>query len=397
MKKITALVLCLVLMMALCACGGTSIESYEEAPVAPPETAEAPEAAEEAENTAPGYSAYAPETVVGTINGKDVTWMEYCYWLTDYVSYLQQLSAAYGITLNGWDANDLSSTDTNGTVVLLNAQRAVLQHHAVQDKAEELGIALDEADRAMLLEVVEANADQGLGDADGVCTEEELAAFDAYLAERNVDRAFFDYLNEVSLLADKLYIDAYGENNEKYADEEVAAFAAANGFMAAKHILLLTKDMSTGEALPEEEIASQKALAEDLLAQLQAVEDKTEQEELFDKLMAEYTEDNGYESNPDGYVFGEGQMVPEFENAVKALEEYGLSGIVESSYGYHIVFRIPVDPDGVLGNDQNGNPVTLRSQAVGNAFNADMQSWMDAAEVVWNEGFEALDLTAVFG
>lgn len=38
----------------------------------------------------------------------------------------------------------------------------------------------------------------------------------------------------------------------------------------AKHILLLTQDSQTGQALSEEEAAQKKAKAEELLAQLQA-------------------------------------------------------------------------------------------------------------------------------
>ena len=46
---------------------------------------------------------------------------------------------------------------------------------------------------------------------------------------------------------------------------------------------------------------------------------------------------------PDGYTFGDGQMVQEFEDGTRALEEYALSDIVESSYGYHIILRKPLD------------------------------------------------------
>lgn len=400
MKKIISLMLCLAMILTLSACGGTSIESYADGAEETAETVETVEAAEPAqtaESAGLGFDAYPADTVVGTINGKDVTWMEYFYWLNYYVMYVQQLAAAHGVTLTSWDANELSSTDSNATVVMLNTQYAVTQHHAVQDKAEELGIALDEADKALMLEVVEANADQGLGDADGVCTEEEIAAFEDYLAEQYVDRAFFDYLNEVSLLSEKLYLDAYGEFGVKYPDESVAAFVEENDYLSARHILLLTTDMTTGEALSEDEIAAKKALAEDLLGQLQAVEG-TAQVELFDQLTAEYTEDTGYAAYPEGYIFGAGEMVAEFENAVRGLDvNYGLSGIVESSYGYHIILRTPVNPDGVIGSDSYGNEVTLRYQLSSNAFNADMETWQTEAEVVWNEGFESMDLTAIFG
>ena len=75
-----------------------------------------------------------------------------------------------------------------------------------------------------------------------------------------------------------------------------------------------------------------RALAEDILARLQNGED-------FDTLMNEYSEDTGLIYNPDGYYFFRGEMEETFEAASFALEEGEMSGIVESSYGYHIILR----------------------------------------------------------
>lgn len=403
MKKIIALLLSLCMMFALCACGRSEIVAYEEEAEAA-ETAETAETVETAETadlsviTGPGYDAYPGDMVVGTVNGESVTWMEYYYWLYYYNLYVNQLAASYGVTLTDWTANELSATDTNETVVALNTQYAITQHHAVQTKADELGIVLDEEDQALIQQVYELNADSAAGDGDGVCTEEEAAAFDAYLAEQHVDKAFFDYLNETSILSEELYIATYGEGGADYSDEDVVTYAEENGLMSAKHILLLTMDMTTGEALGEDEAAAKLATAEDLLAQLQAVEsDPAALEELFDQLAAEYTEDTGYAYYPDGYIFGEGEMVTEFEEGVKALEAYGLSGIVESSYGYHIILRTPIDPEGVMGTDSYGNEVTLRSAVTSTLFNEEMSAWTEGASVSWGEGFENPNLTAIFG
>lgn len=411
MKKILALLLCMSMMMALCACGGTTIESYENNEAA--ETAETAEAAETTEAadiaetveaigltdfSGPCYDAYPGDMVVGTVNGEDVTWMEYFYWMNYYVQYVQQLAAAYGVTLTGWEANEVSSSDTNAQVIQINVEYAVMQHHVVMTKAAELGVTLNDEDMASVEEVFALNADAAVGDGDGVATEEELAGFETYLAEQNVDREFFDYLTEVTLLADKIFVEIYGTAGETYPDEDVAAFVTDNGLMGAKHILLLTLDMTTGEALTEDEIAAQKALAEDLLSQLQAAGDQTAMIELFDQLTAEYTEDTGYAAYPEGYIFGEGEMVTEFEDAVKALDEnYGLSEVVESSYGYHIILRIPVDPAASLGTDSYGNDISLRNYAASAAFNSDMETWMTEASVVWNEDFQTVDVAAIFG
>lgn len=398
MKKIIALLLSLCMMLALCACGGSEIEYYENDGETA-ETAEAAETTETAEFAGPGYDAYPGDMVVGTVNGEDVTWMEYYYWLYYYNLYVNQLAASYGVTLTGWDVNELSSSDTNGQVVVMNAQYAVTQHHVIQTKADEMGIVLTEEDQALIDQVFELNADSAVGDADGICTEEEAAAFETYLAEQNVDKAFFDYLNETSLLSEKLYAAIYGEMGADYPEEDILAYVEENGILSAKHILLLTQDQTTGEALSEDEAAAKLATAEDLLAQLQAVEsDPVALEELFDQLTAEYTEDTGYAYYPEGYIFGEGEMVAEFEDAVKELDpNYGLSGIVESSYGYHIIFRTPITPESSVGTDSYGNSVNMRSAVTSNLFNDEMSAWIEGASVSWSEGFEALDLNTVFG
>ena len=55
--------------------------------------------------------------------------------------------------------------------------------------------------------------------------------------------------------------------------------------------------------------------------------------------MKEYTEDPGLTSEPGGYYFFRGEMVDSFEDAAFALAEGEMSGVVESSYGYHILLR----------------------------------------------------------
>lgn len=109
-----------------------------------------------------------------------------------------------------------------------------------------------------------------------------------------------------------------------YLPDEEAAIEYKNNelktFLAAKHILVSDKTMAT-----------------QILDELKKGAD-------FDSLMAAYSEDPGSQSQPEGYVFTTGEMVPEFENATKALNIGEISGIVESTYGYHIIKRIDI-PD----------------------------------------------------
>ncbi len=78
-----------------------------------------------------------------------------------------------------------------------------------------------------------------------------------------------------------------------------------------------------------------------------AVKDDVSQ---FDPLLAVYGTDPGMESNPEGYVFGPGEMVAEFENAVKATAVGAVSQPVESQFGWHVILRLPLTQEDYLNN-----------------------------------------------
>ncbi len=97
---------------------------------------------------------------------------------------------------------------------------------------------------------------------------------------------------------------------------------------SAKHILISTQ--ATGDETVD--VEEKRALAQSILDRINAGED-------FDALRDEFDEDPG--QTTDGYTFISGEMMPEFEEAAFALKIDEVSGIVETSYGFHIIKRIP--------------------------------------------------------
>ena len=114
-------------------------------------------------------------------------------------------------------------------------------------------------------------------------------------------------------------------------DEEIKQYFVDN-YLRAKHVLIMTQDMTTGEEKDKDEA---KATADEVLAKAQAGED-------FDALIDQYNEDPGMAMNPDGYVFTDGEMVQEFEDMTKELAP-GEIGMCETDYGYHVIKKLALD------------------------------------------------------
>jgi len=149
--------------------------------------------------------------------------------------------------------------------------------------------------------------------------------YNKFLKEMGIDEEFISKFAEATAYSQA--INKYVSENVK-SDEDPEKYFKDN-YLRAKHVLIMT------EGVEEDKKPEKKKLAEDILARAKGGED-------FDKLVEEYSEDPGSKSQPDGYVFPEGQMVDEFYQGTKniGIGEYNL---VESSYGYHIIKRLALD------------------------------------------------------
>lgn len=276
----------------------------------------------------------APDAIVASVDGNGASADLVAYWIGYDVSYLDSYMQYYTGSSLDWDYT--LSDGTNITdYIKSNVYSSVKQHLVLENLANKYGVTLTEGQESAM-----ADSDQAYIDQYG--SEE---AFEAEIAKLGMRRETYDRIARSNYLYQNLYQLYNTEGSALYAsDEDLALYAAEKNYITADHILLSTKDLTTGEALTDEQKAEKKALAEEIKQKLDACEgDIDELTALFQELADQYSEDPGRETYPTGYTFTTGAMVPEFEAAAYALAEGAVSEIVESSFGYHILLRLPLD------------------------------------------------------
>ena len=96
--------------------------------------------------------------------------------------------------------------------------------------------------------------------------------------------------------------------------------------------------------------------------------------EQFNALLYVFGTDPGMQSNPDGYLFGPGEMVQEFESGTQALEVGSYTKEpVKSTYGYHIIWRL----------DPLGHPELLEQYRAA-LLERQVNDWLQSAQIVVN-------------
>lgn len=334
------------------------------------------------------YLTHDPKESVLTVRGKAENWGDYFYYLSTQVDYVEKLLVQYyanfGAELLWSDVADTDGT-TYAELAVKDAEKLMRQLAAIEGFAEENGVALTEEDR-------QAMAQQAASDRKANCGEGASEAdFEAYLAGRYMSRELYDRVSAAGFLYRDCFHLLYGETGDVIDDEAVLRYLEDNGYISVNHILLTTVDLATGETLDEAVIAEKTAIAQRLAEELQAIEDPVELQKRFVRLKEEYCEDAGKALYAAGYTFTPHTMAASFERACNMLEPYEVSDPVQSNYGYHIIMKLPPDAGALLFNSK-GEPVTARSAAAQAEYDERLQTYADALEVVYAEGFEKPNL-----
>lgn len=317
----------------------------------------------------------APDAIVASVNGNGASADLIAYWIGYDVSYLDSYMQYYTGSSLDWDYT--LSDGTNITdYIKSNVYSSVKQHLVLENLANKYGVTLTEGQESAM-----ADSDQTYIDQYG--SEE---AFEEEIAKLGMRRETYDRVARSNYLYQNLYQLYNTEGSALYAsDEDLAVYAADQGYITADHILLATKDLTTGEALTDEQKTEKKALADEIKQKLDACEgDLDELTALFQELADEYSEDPGRETYPTGYTFTTGSMVQEFEDAAYALSEGEVSEVVESSFGYHILLRLPLDKSAAADE--------VREEY----FTSFIAEQVDAATMATSADYDKLDPQALY-
>lgn len=354
LNRLTCFVLTGVLLVSLCACNGGQDTEPSPSPTASPSDADFTVDAS-VEDLTLAVMGVPGDFELFSINGTPVQARLYMYWLSYYMAYLE--SMGYSLDLeNNPDLGDYLKSDALNTCI---------QYGLIAAKMDELDCSLSQEQKDTL---------------DGNIALYKIMAGGEEAFNETLRQTGLDYDSYYLLSAISYYVTALQELvfPDGPTDDELASYIEENDILYAKHILFMTIDSSTNLALDEDVIAQKKASAEDVLEQLRSSTDLLAD---FDTLMNQYSEDTGLIASPNGYVFTANEMVAEFETATRNLEYGQISGLVESSFGYHIILRL--------------DPATNADEVIASYLSAKMDdqisTWLEESDIILSDEFEALD------
>lgn len=146
------------------------------------------------------------------------------------------------------------------------------------------------------------------------------------LSEFHLTEELYEYILQGYELYTSLFDYYFGENGTKTMTDKKLLEYVENNYTHVKHILIYPNTTMTDEEYE---------------THLNTVLQRAQDGEDFDALIKEYSNDSSMPSY--GYYFTDSEMSEEFVAASEELEEGEISDLVKSSYGYHIIKKLPVD------------------------------------------------------
>lgn len=252
--------------------------------------------------------------VVATVNGESITVADYQYYIYNTaMTYIYQKNPKFDgdISSINWKEKQESGKTLEAEVREIALNMAISNAILVQ-KGQEAGMTFPEEEKNRMHRAIEI-----------------------YLSERGEEyfqlnmnataitsREEYERLYELVTMTQLVEEDIQKDLGKYISDPAVLENYRVENQATVQHVLILSEG---GKFENPEEVANE------VLKKAKAGED-------FAALIEEYNEDPG--ATAEGYTFGPGEMVQEFEEASFALDFHEISGIVETDYGYHIIKRL---------------------------------------------------------
>ena len=328
------------------------------------------------------------DTVVATAGEVEITADQLLYWISYSADNLSQYYSMYGLdTELPWDT-ETEDGRTLATTMKETALETAVLYALLPQMAQKDGLELSQEYKDSFNASLE-QLSTSLGDEEQV---------NHYLWYFPLTKDVYTHLCDSEEYNSMIMTQRFGEGSEGYpTDDDVLTYLEQDEqCYFFKHILLKVEetteegDASSSTSTVTSTYAQQKALAEDLVQQLQASDDPIT---LFDTLMNQYSEDPGLASYPEGYLGSAkdgssvaSNMVTVVEEACLSLEEGQISGVLENEEGYHgfhIVLRLPVEG--------NVDLAEYRQTYIADQMSLLQDQWLEENPVTTTAAYDSLD------
>lgn len=317
------------------------------------------------------------DTVLFTVDGRDITADQYLYWLLTSIS--EAKNAGYLADDEAWEETieDQPTSDyLKGQALEISKLYAVVANHA-----EEAGAGVTEEQRA--------EAEEQLDQMGSLYEQYYGLTTQEWLDQQCITREGYLSLNDAYYQVQNLQSSMEEAGELTPTDEDIQNMIDSEGIYNCKHILIAFPAHEDGSEVTDEEKAATKAEAEALYQEITSAADPIT---AFDNAMNEKSDDGRDETSgellkPNGYTFlstgalldGSSSLVTEFVTAGTALAEDEISAPVETDYGYHILLR------------QNADNEDTRAAYPNYAMNQMLEQWTADAKVETTDAYDKLD------
>lgn len=326
-KRVAAGVLAALTALTLTACGGSQ--------------------------TTASVSEEQKQAIVLTVNDQEFTATQYAAAFLYNQNRLDSMLSGYGQQTSK-DITDTDDRKVYSDNIAQLAEKQLAYMTVCEEQMQAAGLTVEDSDVEQQLN---EQAEMMGGDT----------ALDSYLKDIGLTREQYSDFVRLSVMVSKLRENYFAQN------PDAARKAFEEQYLRCKHVLIKTVDDNNAPLENQDEL---KAKAQDVAKRAKAGED-------FDTLIAQYNDDPGMESSPDGYVFTEGEMVDEFYQGTKALAIDGISDPIQSTYGWHIIKRLPL-------RDEDFE--SKKSAIEESLFSDLVDTWQEAATIEGKDGITEINL-----